>query len=102
MLTRLATSAIIVPLFSIVGHEVYSLTANLRFPVAPTDPSKTMAATVYNAHGAARDVLQVDPARAQPMQPAAKSARAGRALSPSARADERTPAASSSATSWCA
>ena len=59
-------SAVAVPLLSIIGSEVWQLTANLRFPIAPASPSSTMEALVYEAHGEARDVLRVDRTRPQP------------------------------------
>ena len=61
-----AFSAVAVPLLSIVGGEVWQLTANLRYRVAPASPSATMDAVVYEAHGEAREALRVDHARAQP------------------------------------
>ena len=65
-----AASALIVPLCSIVGHEVWQLTANLRYRVSPADPTRTMRALVYDSHGPARTVARVVET-AQPLQPAA-------------------------------
>ena len=61
-----AFAAVAVPLLSIVGGEVWQLTANLRYRVAPASPSATMDAVVYEAHGEAREALRVDHVRAQP------------------------------------
>ena len=68
-----AFSAVAVPLLSIVGGEVWQLTANLRYRVAPASPSATMDAVVYEAHGEAREALRVDRARAQPATTARQS-----------------------------
>lgn len=66
-----ASLAILVPLCSIVGQEVWLLTANLRYPVGAASDSLKMSAAVYGAHGPPREVLAVDPDRAQPLLPAA-------------------------------
>ena len=50
----------------VTTSEVWQLTANLRYRVAPASPSATMDAVVYEAHGEVREALRVDHARAQP------------------------------------
>lgn len=64
-------SAVVVPLCAVLGYEFWGLTTSMRYPVSPADPSAKMRAVVYSTHGATRDVLKVDEARAQPLQPAA-------------------------------
>ena len=63
-------TAIAVPLLSIVGSEVWQLTANLRFAIAPASDSARMAAVVYEAHGDPASVLRLDPETPQPAIPA--------------------------------
>ena len=57
MIGRVCT-AIIVPLLSIVGHEVWSMTAHLRYKTSPADPAKVMRAVRYSKHGSV-EVLDV-------------------------------------------
>ena len=64
-------SAVLVPIFSLVGHEVWLLTANLRYRTSRPDAVATMTAVTYSAHGKARAVLEVG-AVAQPQQPPAQ------------------------------
>jgi NADPH:quinone reductase-like Zn-dependent oxidoreductase len=64
-------SAVLVPFCSLVGHEVWLLTANLRYRTSRPDAVATMMAVTYSAHGAARAVLQVGSV-AQPQQPPAQ------------------------------
>lgn len=69
VIARAATLAI-VPLLSIVGHEMWTMTANLRFKTSPADPARVMQAVRYSEHGAARDVLQIVRDAPQPLLPA--------------------------------
>ena len=64
-------SAVLVPFCSLVGHEVWLLTANLRYRTSRPDAVATMMAVTYSAHGKARAVLQVGSV-AQPQQPPAQ------------------------------
>ena len=64
-------SAVLVPICSLVGHEVWLLTANLRYRTSRPDAVATMTAVTYSAHGKARAVLEVG-AVAQPQQPPAQ------------------------------
>ena len=73
-MTRLllgAASILVVPLCSIVGHEVWQMTTHLRYPVGLADPNQVMKAASYASHGArASDVLTLETVRPQPHQPA--------------------------------
>ena len=64
-----ACTLVIVPLLSIVGHEVWSLTAHLRYKTSPADPTRLMRAVRYNQHGDAK-VLHLEPEAKQPLLPA--------------------------------
>ena len=69
---RLAVPAVLVPLCSILGSEVWQLTANLRYKNgAPESADTTMKAVTYDRHGIEKDVLVVNGAHARPRQPAA-------------------------------
>jgi NADPH:quinone reductase-like Zn-dependent oxidoreductase len=70
MVARAAT-LVIVPLLSIVGHEVWTITGHLRYKTPPADPTLTMRAVVYSEHGAARDVLRLVSDARRPLSPAA-------------------------------
>lgn len=56
---RLLPSLLLPPLLSLVGTEVWQLTANLRFAVAPPSASATMDAVVYETHGDPASVLRL-------------------------------------------
>ena len=68
---RRAVTFLLVPLLSIIGNEIWSITSHLRYQVSQPDLTQTMKAVVYSSHGPAREVLFIDAGRPQPVQPAA-------------------------------
>lgn len=69
MVARAAT-LVLVPLLSIIGHEIWEITGHLRYKSSPPDPTKTMRAVVFSKHGSAKDVLRIVDKHPQPLFPA--------------------------------
>jgi len=68
MLAKTAT-LLIVPLLSILGHEVWTLTVHLRYKSAPPSATETMRAARYSRHGVSGKVLEVVSDAPRPLTP---------------------------------
>lgn len=68
MVVARTATLIIVPLVSLVAHELWTMTAHLRYSVSPAS-SNPMRAVRYSRHGTARDVLSVVSDAPRPLVP---------------------------------